>query len=103
MNKVLTTADVVTRLADKGYTKKDSAVVLGDVLDVIYEAMSDGDEVRIIGFGSFSVIDAKAKRFVNVQTGELSSVPAHKKIKFKAGEALKRAANGTGVNVAKDE
>ena len=92
MNKTITTAGFITRLADKGYTKKDSALILNDVLDVIYEAMRAGEEVRLTGFGSFSVIDTKPKRIMNINTGKPELVESHKKVKFKAGDVLRRSA-----------
>lgn len=92
--KVLTTADFVTRLADKGYTKKDSTTILYDVLAVIYDAIRSDEEVHLIGFGAFSTIDTKPKKIRNVQTGKEETVAPHKKIKFKPGLTLKRAAEG---------
>lgn len=93
-DKVLTTADFITRLADKGYTKKDSSTVLYDVLGVIYEAIRAGEEVHLVGFGAFSAIDTKPKKIMNIQTGKQETVAPHKKIKFKPGLTLKRAAEG---------
>ncbi len=103
MDKVITTADVVTRLADKGYTKKDSAVVIGDVLDVIYEAIARGEDVRLTGFGAFGVIDTKPKKIMNIHTGKTGMVESHKKVTFRPGEALKRAANGLIPSLAKNK
>ena len=74
---LITTPDIVTRLADKGYTKKDSAIVLADVLDVIYEGLREGKRVRITGFGEFSVIEAKAKKIMNVNSGTPTILAAH--------------------------
>lgn len=88
---VVSTADFVTRLADKGYTKKDSAIILADVLDVIYEAMRAGEEVRLFGFGSFGAIYTKPKKIRNIQTGKVDTVAPHKKVAFRPGLALKRA------------
>lgn len=88
-NKVLT-ADFVNRLADKGYTKKDSAVIIGDFLDVIYEAIGRGEEVKLTGFGTFSVKKAKSKDYVDVHSGERRTAKPHNKLSFKAGNALKR-------------
>lgn len=84
----------ITRIADKGYTKKDSVVILGDILDTICEAVADGYEVNLSGFGSFSSIETKQRRARNVQTGEEMIIPAHRKLKFKPGAALRRAAEG---------
>lgn len=84
----------ITRIADKGYTKKDSVVILGDILDTICEAVADGYEVNLSGFGSFCSIETKERRARNIHTGENMIVPAHRKIKFKPGAALRRAAEG---------
>lgn len=92
MEKKIGTADFVTRLADKGYTKKDSAVILADVLDVIYEAIKNGESVNLIGFGSFKIKKINAKDIINVNTGERCTVPPHNIVKFVPGLALKQAA-----------
>lgn len=91
-NKKIMTADFITRLADKGYTKKDSAVIVADFLAVIYDAIEHGEEVRLIGFGAFSAKETKQKEFVDVTTGKKTISAPHKKVCFKPGEALKRAA-----------
>lgn len=92
MEKRVLTADFIERLADRGYTKKDSAVILNDVIAIVYDAIEHGEEIRIMGFGSLSVKKAKAREYVNVHTGERARVESHNKISFKAGDALKRAA-----------
>lgn len=97
-NKVITTADFITRLADKGYTKKDSAVILGDVLEVAYEAIQNGEEIHIIGFGSLSAFETKPKRVMNISTGKVEDVAPYMKIRFKPGLALKRAAEKAGAD-----
>ncbi len=90
-NKVLT-ADFIDRLADKGYTKKDSAVILADVLDIIYDAIEHGEEIRLMGFGTFTVKQTKSKEYVDVRTGQRAKTKPHNKVSFRAGNALKRAA-----------
>lgn len=97
LSKKLGTADVVTRLADKGYTKKDSAVIIGDVLDVIYEAMENGETVSMNGFGRFSVRRMQTKDIININTGKRETVAAHNVIKFTPGAALKAAAEKADV------
>lgn len=97
MEKKIGTADFVTRLADKGYTKKDSAVILADVLDVIYEAIKNGESVNLIGFGSFKIKKINAKDIINVNTGERYTVPPHNIVKFVPGLALKQAAGDLEV------
>ena len=93
-NKVVRTEEFITRLADKGYTKKDSAVVIADVLDVIYEAIANGEEVSLIRFGSFRPFETKPKRIMNVTTGKISMTRPHKKVRFVPGCGLLRAAEG---------
>ena len=92
MGKRIGTADFITRLADKGYTKKDSAIIISDVLDVIYEAIRKGETVSLIGFGNFQVRRMKDKEIINIQTGERGIVPAHNTVKFTPGLAMKAAA-----------
>ena len=90
-NRVLT-AEFITRLADKGYTKKDSAVILDDVLDIIYEAIERGEEVKLMGFGTFSTKKVGAKEYIDVTTGQRSLTKPHNKVCFKPGVTLKRYA-----------
>lgn len=90
-NKVMT-ADFIDRLADKGYTKKDSAEILSDVLSIIYDAIEHGEEIRLMGFGTFCVKQTKPKEYVDVRTGKRSKTKPHNKVSFKAGIALKRSA-----------
>ncbi|MCZ6591940.1 MAG: HU family DNA-binding protein, partial [Alphaproteobacteria bacterium] len=50
-------------------------------------------EVRLIGFGTFSVANRKATTGRNPRTGETIQIPARRQAKFKAGKALKEAVN----------
>ena len=86
------TADFITRLADKGYTKKDCAIIVADVLDVFYEAIRNGESVNLTGFGCLKVKRVNDKDIVNIQTGKRETVPAHNVVKFTPGLALKAAA-----------
>ncbi len=63
------------------------------VLNTVTQALSAGDEVRILGFGNFAVSQRKATTARNPRTGETVNVPASKAPKFKAGKALKEAVN----------
>ena len=56
--------------------------------------MKAGDEVRIVGFGSFSVAHRAASTGRNPRTGEAIQIAASKQPKFKAGAPLKAAVNG---------
>ena len=63
------------------------------MFDSIASALASGDDVRIVGFGSFSVANRAASTGRNPRTGEEIQIPASKQPKFKAGAPLKSAVN----------
>jgi len=82
--------DIINRLADKGYTKKSAAYIIDDFVRVIAEALVDGEEVMIRGFGTFCVKDVKAHELLDLNSKEMMSLPSYKAPKFVAGAQLKR-------------
>ncbi len=87
---MLTKDDFVARFMQKGYTKRDAAVVVDDFLLTLREILVNGEAVRFHGFGSFEVRDRVAREVANPQTGEPLTVPAYRAPKFTAGKLLKR-------------
>lgn len=86
--------ELISAVADKaGMTKESAGGAVEAVLACITETLTSGDEVRLLGFGSFVVADRKATTARNPRTGEPINVPASKAPKFKAGKALKDAVN----------
>lgn len=82
--------DLVTAVATSaGLSKADAAKAVDGVFDAISGALTGGDEVRLVGFGTFSVSDRAASEGRNPRTGETISIPASKQPKFKAGKGLK--------------
>ena len=79
--------------ANTGMSKSDGAIAVDSLLDSIASALKSGDEVRITGFGTFSVTHRKASEGRNPRTGEVIQIPASKQPKFKAGKTLKQALN----------
>jgi len=79
--------------AASGLSKSDTASAVEAVFDTITNALSDGDEVRLIGFGTFSVAKRKASTGRNPRTGEPMTIKASNQPKFKAGKGLKDAVN----------
>ena len=61
------------------------------VLSCITKALGKGDSVSLIGFGTFKVVDRKARKGRNPQTGEEIDITASKVPKFVVGKALKEA------------
>ena len=86
--------DLATVVADKsGLSKADASNALDCVFDAISKSLRGGEEVRLVGFGTFSVSHRKASQGRNPRTGEKIQIPASNQAKFKAGKALKEAVN----------
>jgi DNA-binding protein HU-beta len=86
--------DLIAQVAGtSGLSKSDAGKALDAVLDTITSALASGDEVRIIGFGTFSVSNRAATTGRNPRTGEVIQIAASKQPKFKAGSPLKDAVN----------
>tara|TARA_B100000686_G_C16664057_1_gene902622 strand:+ start:882 stop:1154 length:273 start_codon:yes stop_codon:yes gene_type:complete len=86
--------DLVASVAgSSGLSKADSAKAVDSVFDSITSALRSGSEVRLVGFGTFSVANRAATTGRNPRTGEPIHIPASKQPKFKAGKGLKSAVN----------
>jgi DNA-binding protein HU-beta len=88
MNK----ADFVHAIAEKiGVTQADAGKSVDAAISVISEALAKGDDIKLLGFGTFQVVERAASEGHNPRTGEKIAIPASKQPKFKAGVELKRA------------
>lgn len=86
--------DLVAVVADKtGLSRSDSTSAVDCVFDAITDALKSGNEVRLVGFGTFSVSRRRASEGRNPRTGERINIPASNQPKFKAGKGLKDAVN----------
>ena len=86
MNK----ADLINALAERnGITKKEADKAVSSVLEIIEEALKNGDKVQIMGFGSFEVKTRAARKGRNPQTKAVITIPASKAPVFKAGKSFK--------------
>ena len=86
--------DLVASVAGSAdLSKADAAKAVDSVLDTIAGSLSGGQEVRLVGFGTFSVAHRKATQGRNPRTGETIQIAASNQPKFKAGKALKDAVN----------
>ncbi len=86
--------ELIGVVSDKtGLSKADSTNAIDCVFDAISDALKGGDEVRLVGFGTFSVSQRRASEGRNPRTGEKINIPASKQPKFKAGKSLKDAVN----------
>lgn len=88
----MTKAELINVIAEKGgYSKKEAEKALSTVVNSITEALTNGDKVTLVGFGTFEVRDRAAKVAMNPVTKAPVDVPARKVPAFKAGSALKAA------------
>lgn len=86
--------DLVSAVADQsGLSKSDAAKAVEAVFDSITGALAKGGDVRLVGFGTFSVTERKASTGRNPRTGEPMEIKASTQPKFKAGKGLKDAVN----------
>ncbi|MDO8608295.1 MAG: HU family DNA-binding protein [Phaeospirillum sp.] len=84
--------DLVTAVASSaGLSKTDAASAVEGVFQAITAALTSGEEVRLVGFGTFAVSERAASEGRNPRTGEKIAIPASKQPKFKAGKGLKDA------------
>lgn len=82
--------DFINRLSQKGYTKKDSAVILDDMLLTIREALVEGESVFLRGFGIFEVRQRAPKKVLPPGKTEKVTIPGYAVPTFIAGKQLKR-------------
>ncbi len=78
---------------ETGLTKKDSEAALKSFVNVVEKKLSEGDDVQIIGFGTFSVGERSERTGRNPKTGETIKIAASKSPKFKPGKAFKDLVN----------
>ena len=86
--------ELIGAVADaSGLTRGDATKAVEGVFDTISAALKKGDEVRLVGFGTFAVSARKASTGRNPATGAEIQIPASNQAKFKPGKGLKDAIN----------
>lgn len=91
MNK----SELIASIAEKSdLTKKDAEAALNGFIDSVMEALSKGDKVQLVGFGTFEVRARKAREGRNPRNPEeVIQIPASNAAVFRAGKGLKEAVN----------
>jgi DNA-binding protein HU-beta len=90
----MTKADLVAAIADKANLGRDDARRALDAFTAcVTVALKSGQEVRLVGFGSFVPVKRPAGTARNPRTGETVKKAASKTCRFKVGETLKSALN----------
>jgi DNA-binding protein HU-beta len=86
--------DLIAAVAERsGMSKADVGRAVDATLETITEALKKNDDVRIVGFGTYSVSERSATQGRNPRTGQPIKIPAQKQAKFRPGKALKDALN----------
>lgn len=90
MNK----SELVEKTASKcGMTSKEAAVVVNAFMASIRDALGNGEDVALVGFGSFTVRSRAARTGHNPRTGDTLQIPAVKVPAFRPGKSLKESVN----------
>jgi DNA-binding protein HU-beta len=79
---------------NSGLSKSDAGKAVEAVFESIAGELKQGNEVRLVGFGTFLVTKRAASEGRNPRTGEPVHIPASKQPKFRAGKGLKDSVNG---------
>jgi len=93
--RAMTKADIIENVYEKlgVYSKKEAAQIVERVFDVVKDALSDGEKLKISGFGNF-VVRPKQKRVGrNPKTGDRITITARRVLTFKPSQVLKNALN----------
>lgn len=82
--------ELIVQVAETaGLSKASAAKAVDSVFESIAIALKKGEDVRLVGFGSFVTVNRKASEGRNPRTGEKIKIPAARLAKFKAGKVLK--------------
>ena len=88
----MTKAELVSKIAkDAKISKASAEKALNSLTNNVTSTLKKGGKITLTGFGTFSVVERKARKGRNPQTGKDISIPATKVAKFKAGKNLKGA------------
>ncbi|MFN4853294.1 MAG: HU family DNA-binding protein [Bacteroidota bacterium] len=74
-------------------TKADAKKALDAFIESVAASLKKGDRISLVGFGSFSISDRKAREGRNPQSGKTIKIPAKQVVKFKAGAELAEMVN----------
>jgi len=84
--------ELIGHVADRsGLSRSDASKAIETMLDIVTATLKRGDEVRLVGFGNFSVTRRKASIGRNPRTGEPMQIAASSQPKFRPGKLLKDA------------
>jgi integration host factor subunit alpha len=90
----VTKADLVNCIyKNLDLTKKESAIIIDELFEIIKKTLENGEKVKISGFGNFVVRQKETRKGRNPHTGDELEIAARKVVTFKPSQVLKRALN----------
>ena len=90
----MTKADLVERVYENvGFSKKEAAEVVDDVFEIVKIHLSDGQKIKISGFGNFEVKEKEERTGRNPQTGQEIKIAPRRVLTFKPSQVLRTAVN----------
>lgn len=85
---------IIKAIANKtGYTQKASESFVNAFLSTVETALSNNEDVTLVGYGTWSVKNRASRKTINPKTKQMMTIPAKKVPVFKAGKILKTAVN----------
>ena len=88
-------AELVEKIAEQAkLTKVDAERSVNAFINVVTAALKEGEDVTLVGFGTFTTGERAERQGRNPQTGEAITIAAKKVVKFKPGKALKEEVGG---------
>ena len=90
----VTKADLIEKVASTtSQSKAASEQAVNAIIGAIKDSLAAGDDVTLVGFGTFTTVAKAARDGRNPKTGEKIKIPASTAPKFRPGKALKEAVN----------
>lgn len=90
----MTKAELIAKVgSEAGVNQETAKKCVNAFTDAVVNALKDGDDVQLVGFGTFKVANRAARQGKNPRTGEVVEIKASKAPAFKAGKAFKDALN----------
>lgn len=90
----MTKADIIENIYERvGISKKETALAIETIFDTIKSTLEAEENVKISGFGNFTIRKKRARRGRNPQTGDEIEISARKVITFKPSNVLKELIN----------
>jgi integration host factor subunit alpha len=89
----LTKNDLINAVADHGLSKRQSATVVEQMFELIFNCFERSEDVKIVGFGHFRIRRKASRRGRNPQTGDSIEITARKVLTFKPSKGLKLRLN----------